>query len=172
MSPVAALRDSGPPPEMAPPLTVSGWVNTPQPITLDGLRGRVVLLEAFQMLCPGCVAHGIPLAQRVATTFASAGVTVLGLHSVFEHHAVQGSREALEAFVHEYRITFPIALDAPSDRHPLPRTMRAYGMRGTPTLILIDRAGRARHSLFGVADELTVGYLLGSLLAERDRGAD
>ncbi len=35
----------------APELTVSGWLNTAEPMSLAGLRGQIVLLEAFQMLC-------------------------------------------------------------------------------------------------------------------------
>ena len=44
----------------APPLQVAQWFNTKQPLTLEGLRGRVVVLHAFQMLCPGCVQHAVP----------------------------------------------------------------------------------------------------------------
>ena len=54
----------------APPLQVAHWFNTPAPLTLDSLRGRVVVLHAFQMLCPGCVEHGIPQARRVHEAFA------------------------------------------------------------------------------------------------------
>jgi len=42
----------------APPLQVAQWFNTPAPLSLEALRGKVVVLEAFQMLCPGCVSHG------------------------------------------------------------------------------------------------------------------
>ena len=42
--------------DTAPELSVAEWVNTDKPLTLAGLRGRPVLLHAFQMLCPGCVA--------------------------------------------------------------------------------------------------------------------
>ena len=53
----------------APDLTISQWFNTEQDITLSSLRGRVIVIEAFQMLCPGCVLHGVPLAQKVNRTF-------------------------------------------------------------------------------------------------------
>ena len=46
----------------APDLQVAEWINNDGPVTLLGLRGKVVVLEAFQMLCPGCVAHGLPQA--------------------------------------------------------------------------------------------------------------
>ena len=48
---------------------------------LADLRGRVVVLEVFQMLCPGCVAHGLPQARRIAQVFAGRDVAVLGLHT-------------------------------------------------------------------------------------------
>ena len=51
---------------LAPTWSTTEWLNTPEPLTLERLRGRVVLLHAFQMLCPGCVSRGIPQAQRVA----------------------------------------------------------------------------------------------------------
>ena len=41
-----------PDPSPAPELAVSEWFNTPVPLTLEALRGRVVLLHAFQLLCP------------------------------------------------------------------------------------------------------------------------
>jgi hypothetical protein len=74
---------------LAPPFVTDRWFNTPQPIALDQLRGKVVAMEAFQMLCPGCVAHGIPQAQRIHDTFSQEDVVVLGLHTVFEHHLGQ-----------------------------------------------------------------------------------
>jgi len=63
----------------APAWSTSRWFNTPEPVTLDGLRGRVVMLHAFQMLCPGCVSVALPQAQRVAALFAKEPVAVVGL---------------------------------------------------------------------------------------------
>ena len=50
-------------PRPAPPLEAARWFNTVEPLTLDLLRGRIVVIEAFQMLCPGCVSHGLPQAR-------------------------------------------------------------------------------------------------------------
>lgn len=150
----------------APELQTSAWLNTEHPVTLASLRGKVVLLEAFQMLCPGCVSHGLPLAQRVADIFDPKDVAVIGLHTVFEHFEAQGSRQALEAFLHEYRFNFPVGIDAQSDAGRLPKTMAAYQMQGTPTLILIDRQGRLRKQKFGVEQDLVLGADIMSLIRE------
>ena len=147
-----------------PALNVTQWFNTDDEITLAGLQGRVVVIEAFQMLCPGCVLHGIPLAQKVQQVFASDAVTVLGLHTVFEHHAAM-TPVSLEAFLHEYRITFPVGVDAAGDGG-MPKTMAAFGMRGTPSLLLIDKAGALRAHHFGEVDEMRLGAEIAALMNE------
>lgn len=150
----------------AEPLTldVSQWLNGP-PVDLVELRGRVVLIETFQMLCPGCISRGLPQAVRVRRLFSPEQVAVLGLHTVFEHHDVMGP-DALTVFLSEYGITFPVAIDRPSDRGPLPLTMERLGLQGTPSTLLVDRNGVLRRSYFGAIDDLALGAEIGRLLTE------
>jgi peroxiredoxin len=158
-----------PPGRPAPPWTTREWFNTGNALQLADLRGRVVVLHAFQMLCPACVHHGLPQAQRIHAAFAAQGVAVIGLHTVFEHHAAM-TPVSLKAFLHEYRITFAVGVDAPSaDAHnPIPVTMQAYGMQGTPSLVLIDRNGHLRHHAFGAEDDLELGAAIARLIVEAD----
>jgi peroxiredoxin len=151
--------------ELAPALKVAQWLNTPEPIKLEDLRGRVVVLHAFQMLCPGCVAQGIPQTKRIQAAFPADELAVIGLHTVFEHHAVMNAG-ALQVFAHEYGLSFPIGIDQPPVHGHVPLTMQAYGLRGTPSLIVLDREGRIRLNHFGHADDLPLGALLGRLLGE------
>ena len=145
-------------------LDASEWVNS-DPIDVAELRGRVVVVETFQMLCPGCVQHGLPLASRIHRSLGDQGVVVIGLHTVFEHHDVMGP-DALRAFVHEYRLPFPVAIDRPVPGRAIPSTMDRYRLQGTPSTIVADRARRIRSVSFGQVDELKLGALLGRLLAE------
>ncbi|RMG96278.1 MAG: TlpA family protein disulfide reductase [Deltaproteobacteria bacterium] len=150
----------------APPWSVTEWINTDVPLSLDALRGKAILLHAFQMLCPGCIAHGIPQAQKAMEVFKGAPLAVVGLHTVFEHHDAM-TPTALRAFVHEYGLRFPIGIDAPDPSgDPIPRTMRAYGMRGTPTAVLIDARGRIRKHLFGRIDDMVLARNLEALVIE------
>jgi len=141
-------------------LDVSAWLNGAAPAT----EGKVVAVHAFQMLCPGCVAHGIPQAVKMQQAFPE--LVVLGLHSVFEHHDVMTQR-ALEVFIHEYRLPFPVAVDRPIPDSPVPATMQHYALRGTPSLLLFDRAGRLRLNHFGSIDDMVLGGVIGRLLAEQ-----
>lgn len=157
-----------PSPPLAPALDVTEWINS-EPLTLESLRGKVVVLEAFQMLCPACVTHSIPQAQRVRRLYPADEVAVVGIHTVFEHHDVMGP-DALRAFLSEFRVTFPVAVDRPDPSGmSVPVTMAAYDLRGTPSQILLDRRGRVRSSTFGVVDDLALGTSIGRLLAEPHR---
>lgn len=160
-SPIPLLLQGEAP--QAAPWQVSTWLGAP--LTLDRLRGRVVVLHTFQMLCPACVLHGLPQASRIAEHFDSSEVVVVGLHTVFEHHAVMGE-PALRAFVHEFRFPFSIGIDQRAQGQALPMTMAAYRLRGTPSMVLIDAQGRSRCSVFGRCSDLAVGAAVGALVEE------
>lgn len=149
----------------APEWTIEHWLNAPEPIDLSMLQGKVVVALAFQMLCPGCVQTALPQLQRVLATFTDEAVAVIGLHTVFEHHEAM-TPAALTAFAHEYRLTFPIGIDKPSDEGGPPTTMRRYNMQGTPTLLLIDKEGRLRQQTFGHIPDLALGAAIQTLLLE------
>jgi hypothetical protein len=153
------------PPLAAPEWRTTQWFNSPAPLSVAALRGRVVMVTAFQMLCPGCVSQGLPQAQRVRESFSEEEVAVVGLHTVFEHHDAM-TPIALKAFLHEYRIKFPVGIDEPDPDGVTPLTMRAYAMRGTPTTLLIDREGRLRRHMFGHLPDLQLGAEIMALVGE------
>lgn len=152
----------------APEVSVSRWFNTAQPITLAGLMGRPVLIHAFQMLCPGCVSHGTPQAERAHRLFAGSDLSVIGLHTVFEHHAAM-TPVSLEAFILEYQLTFPIGVDEASGVGSSPVTMKRFGMRGTPTTVLVGRDGGILHHGFGMEDDMALGAMISSALGSEKR---
>ena len=144
----------------APELLVQTWFNTERPLLLAGLRGRVVVLVAFQVFCPNSIGIAIPQAKRIHETFEPKDV-----HATFEHHDAF-SVPVLKACIQEYRLKFPIALDQPNHAGPIPHTMDLYKMRGTPSLVLIDRQGLVRKHAFGAVDDLRIGAEIGALTQE------
>src|ERR1700721_2251003 len=116
----------------APELHVQTWFNTDRPLLLSTLRGRVIVLTAFQVLCPNSIGSGVPQAQRIYETFAPSDVAVIGLHTTFEHHDAFNAA-VLKAFIQEYRLKFPIALDQPNSAGPIPHPMERNNRRGTQT---------------------------------------
>jgi hypothetical protein len=118
------------------------------------------------MLCRGCVMHGTPQAQKVARLFPRERVAVIGLHSVFEHHAAM-TPVSLAAFIHENQIDFPVGVDRQDDAsHPQPATMAHYRLRGTPSLLLFDGRGHLRRHAFGQVDDMALGAEIASLISD------
>ena len=155
--------------QLAPEWNATTWLNTATPMSLELLRGKVILLHAFQMLCPGCVSTSLPQVKRVAEHFKDAPLQVIGMHTVFEHHSAM-EEISLRAFLHEYGVRHPVGIDMPGLKgNPMPQTMQAYGMRGTPTTILIDADGRIRRTTFGTCSDLMLGAEIAVLLSEDER---
>jgi len=199
--------------QKAPNLEVSEWVQG-MPTNLDAEGDNVVLVEVFQVNCPGCFAYALPAAASIHERYRGEGVRVLGVATAFEDYdkntpenlrllletggvigdtlkaldgtpVVKGGRLA-------YKIPFPVGLDrleraapgGPGDgavmefiRSQVPdfdsrpetyraqviaqvrdylagkeysaRTFETYGLRGTPSSILVDRKGVLRDVSFG-----------------------
>ena len=69
--------------EPAPEIQVAKWVQG-GPLTLDRLKGRVVLIEVFQINCPGCFVHALPEVVYLHECYEAQGLTVIGLATAFE----------------------------------------------------------------------------------------
>src|SRR5690242_3185567 len=124
--------------EVAPALQVIQWFDTAGTLSLDALRVGwwcCMLFKYCALAAYIAAFHKCNVFNNNSTLSMS---LLIALHTVFEHHNVM-SPEALEVFIHENRLTFPIGIDAPDGRGGVPLTKRAYKIQGTPTLILIDR---------------------------------
>ena len=69
--------------EKAPLLKLSEW-SQGQPTNLDQLVGNVVLIEVFQLNCPGCFLYSLPLAVELYQKYKTKGLTVIGIATAFE----------------------------------------------------------------------------------------
>lgn len=143
-------------------IEVSKWLNSEDNYQLPS--GKVVAVHAFQMLCPGCVLHGIPQAQKLYATFNEEHVSVVGLHTVFEHHEAM-AEVSLRAFMHEFRLQFPVGIDSPSDK-AIPKTMRKFQLQGTPSWLIFDRKGELKTQVFGKIEDLALGAEVARLVLE------
>lgn len=108
------------------------WLGTGgRRLTLDDLRGRIVLLDFWTLCCVNChhvLAELRPIEERFADV-----LTVVGVHSPkFEH---EKNPAAVLAAMHRHGITHPILND------PNMATWEAYGVRAWPTLVLLDPQG-------------------------------
>jgi thiol-disulfide isomerase/thioredoxin len=146
---------------------IADWVNH-QPITLEQLRGNVILLDFWTYSCVNCI-RTLPYLRSWHKRYSDDGFIIIGIHSPefdFEKSLPNVRRE-----VHRLDIPWPIALDNART------AWRAYGVRAWPTKILIGKDGTIRHEYAGegaYSDTEKViralleeeGYVLGRLYAE------
>ena len=69
----------------APNLHVSEWVQG-NPTNIDKEKGNVVVVEVFQVNCPGCFMYGIPEAIDIYNRYKDKGLTLLGMATAFEDY--------------------------------------------------------------------------------------
>ncbi len=129
-----------PPPFKAPELRdVTGWIHS-GPLTLAGLRGRVVVLHFYTFGCINCI-HNFPAYRRWQEAFAGKEVTILGIHAP----ETSGERdvESVRRKADEAGLRFPIAVDNQL------ANWRAWGNGVWPAVYVIDRRGRVRCWWYG-----------------------
>jgi len=88
----------------APTLDGSRWFNTPTPLTLERLKGKVVLLDFWGKWCGPCVAK-LPATQELHERFKDRGLVVIGVHSVDQ-------AEGLAEFLAAKKVSFPVVVDS------------------------------------------------------------
>jgi DNA-binding beta-propeller fold protein YncE/peroxiredoxin len=116
----------------APELQGTAWFNTPQPLTLADLRGKLVLLDFWTYCCINCL-HVLEDLKYLEAKYAGRPLAVIGIHS--PKFTNEDDPESVRQAIARYGITHPVMLD--SGR----RTWDAYGVRGWPTLVLVDPRG-------------------------------
>ncbi len=155
-------------PKNAPAWDIAEWINSPR-LNLDTLKGRVVIIDFFQLWCPGCNSFSIPLLKTWKKTFAKEitekRLIVISIHTVFEGHRYQTTKR-LRTFLKEKGITHPVGVDRHVKNARLPETMKRYATRGTPEMAFIDKAGKIRFQKFGFFEPKVAENLLRRLLAE------
>ena len=165
----AAARDSRlAVPRPAPAWDVSEWLNS-DGLTLADLKGQVVIVEFFQLWCPGCNHFSIPLMKKWGKDFAQLikdkKLTLVSIHTVFEGHNYQNPRK-LRRFLKRKGITHPVGVDRHLGDDRLPQTMRKFVTSGTPEMAIIDKRGIIRMQQFGSFDTHAAERLIQGLLRE------
>lgn len=149
----------------APEWVVSEWINS-SPFTLKELRGKVVVIDFFQLWCPGCNSFLIPLMLRWEEVYKdNPNIQLIGIHTVFEGHDYQTTNR-LRRYVKEKGIGHPIAVDSYVSSKRTPETMIRYQTRGTPQIAIIDKEGTIRFEKFGRFDVKEAERLIDQLLRQ------
>jgi len=154
------LANCGPAAEIS---GVDSWLNTPagHPMTVAGLRGKVVLVDFWTYSCINCQ-RTLPFVEAWYSRYQASGLEVIGIHTpefAFEHVASN-----VAAAITEQKVNFPVALDNSST------TWQNFNNSYWPAEYLIDANGVLRHLSDGEGGYATSEGLIRQLLSAAHPG--
>jgi cytochrome c biogenesis protein CcdA/thiol-disulfide isomerase/thioredoxin len=139
------------------------WFNTPSdaPLSLEELRGRVVLVDFWTYTCINCL-RTLPYLRAWDARYRNRGLAIIGVHT--PEFAFEREVDNVERAIVQNRLRYPVAQD--NDY----ATWSAWGNQYWPAKYLIDARGRVRYVHFGEGSYEETDSAIRALLAEA--GAD
>jgi len=149
-----ARQDSRPAPEFS---GISAWLNSP-PLTMESLRGKVVLVQFWTYSCINCL-RTLPYVTRWHEQYKDKGLVVVGVHT--PEFAFEKERANVETAIKRLGIHYPVAQDNQY------RTWRAFGNQYWPAAYLIDRSGTIVATQFGEGGYQQMEIAIARLVGDR-----
>jgi thiol-disulfide isomerase/thioredoxin len=138
----------------------TAWLNS-EPLTPEGLRGRVVLVDFWTYTCVNWL-RTLPYVRAWTTKYADAGLTVVGVHT--PEFGFERNVDNVIAAARNFNVRYPIALD--NDY----AVWSAFANHFWPAVYIADVDGRIRHHHFGEGEYAATEMVIQQLLL--DAGAD
>jgi len=146
----------------APEFASGTWINS-EPLTIKGLRGRVVLVDFWTFGCYNC-RNTLPFVKRWHERYSDKGLTIVGVHS--PEFDTEKRVENVRREIASLDIRYPVVTDNDYE------TWKAYDVEAWPTLFLLDKSGRVRFSHVGEGAYEETERTIQKLLAENEQSGD
>jgi DNA-binding beta-propeller fold protein YncE len=142
----------------APDFTgASGWLNTDKPISINDLKGQVVVIDFWTYCCINCM-HVFPDLKYLEDKYKDQPVVILGVHSgKFDE---EKDAENIRAAVLRHNISHPVAVD--NDY----KIWNSYGVNSWPTLLVIDSRGLVVGQVSGEGHRADLDTAIAKLLEQ------
>jgi cytochrome c biogenesis protein CcdA/thiol-disulfide isomerase/thioredoxin len=132
------------------------WVNSP-PLTIEGLRGKVVVVDFWTYSCINCL-RSLPYVRAWAEKYKDQGLVVIGVHA--PEFAFEKNIDNVRKATKDLKVDYPVAID--NDY----AIWRAFHNQYWPAHYFIDAQGRIRHHHFGEGEYAQSEKIIQQLLAE------
>jgi len=139
---------------------LENWLNTPdgKPLTIAGLRGKVVIVDFWTYSCVNCL-RTFPHLKAWDKVYRRAGLVIVGVHA--PEFAFERVASNVRSAVRRFGLEYPVAQDNDF------ATWRAYQNNYWPAKYLIDKNGRVRYTHFGEGDYEETESWIRRLLGEK-----
>lgn len=142
---------------------ISQWLNSDEPVSVQALRGKVVLLDFWSYSCINCQ-KTLPVIQQLHEAYKGHGLVVVSIHS--PEYAFEKETRNVQSSVDEFALTFPVGIDSDLE------TWKAYDNAYWPSLHLADAQGQIRYFKYGEGLKGLLEQHIRTLLREADSGRD
>jgi thiol-disulfide isomerase/thioredoxin len=143
----------------APEFTgIEKWLNS-EPLTMQQLRGKVVLVDFWTYTCINCI-NTLPYVKDWHQKYKDQGLVVVGVHT--PEYPFERSTENVKTAIKRFDIRFPVAQD---NRYA---TWSAYDNQYWPAFYLIDKKGQVVYTHFGEGQYAQTEATIKALLAQKD----
>ena len=133
---------------------IQAWINS-DPLTIDGLHGKVVLIDFWTYTCINCI-RTLPYLKEWHAKYQDDGLVIIGVHT--PEFEFEKDLDNVVKATRDYGVEWAVAQDTDF------RTWRAYANRYWPAKYLIDHEGIVRYTHFGEGEyaetELKIRELL------------
>ncbi len=138
------------------------WLNVAAPLTLEQLKGKVVLLDFWTYGCINCI-HMMPILKHLEATYGDA-LAVIGVHSA--KFANEGQTSNIRQIVERYGLTHPVIND---HEFAVWNAFAPYGVNAWPTFVLIDPRGNLYAVQAGEIPQEAFDQVIGGMIAQFDK---
>ena len=143
---------------IAPEFTgISTWLNS-DPLTIQKLRGKVVLVDFWTYTCINCI-NTLPYVKSWNQKYKDQGLVVVGVHT--PEYPFERDTDNVKTAIKRFGITYPVAQDNQY------ATWTAYDNQYWPAFYLIDKKGQVVYTHFGEGDYAQTEATIQTLLAQK-----
>jgi thiol-disulfide isomerase/thioredoxin len=127
-------------------IPAGSWMNTPQPISLQDVKGHITILEFFRIECPHCE-DAVPFMRSLYTKYKPQGLRMVTFQSPGDA-PVENDWSKVQATLRRWKVTYPVAFDKNADLF-----VEKYKGDTYPTTLVIDEKGIIRYQETGYGED-------------------
>ena len=132
------------------------WLNS-SPLTVEQLRGKVVLVDFWTFSCINCI-HTVPYVRAWYEKYKDQGLVVVGVHA--PEYAFEKNIDNVKNAIKDFKISYPVAVDNNF------KIWKSFDNSYWPAHYFIDANGKIRYHHFGEGDYEESEAVIQELLAE------